>query len=441
MKDKLLYEYYLTSWSFVAMIVICVLLLLIQHELKIKTKNKRSNAIFSRIRLFPVVYIITITPRSVFYLYVDTTKDVEREHYRVLDTLTRFLFYLFPLLNCLVYGTSQSCFSMSAVREPPSPPAELSSIDSTQVRFNRSDILGYGGAGVIYKGMYRGSVVAIKHIELSSFGCFRGPISEDSRLMFTQEASMLSRLVHPNIVYFMGAFIERTDGFIVVEYCNRGSLRSILDHFRCNGTDNTTVDWNWRCKIALGTARGLLYLHQTVEPSIIHRDLKSPNVLVNDYFTAKVADFGTARLMSLAAEVFKGTENKESTGLMTTSLGTARWTAPEILLGITNGQACYTEAIDIFSFGMILWELTTFQLPFDSLKFNFQVNDAVAQGARPSIPVLTARTRPRGWDNLIRACWAQSPEGRPSAAEIVEKLDSMLAPQFKGFDDMYHQLP
>lgn len=150
--------------------------------------------------------------------------------------------------------------------------------------------------------------------------------------MFQQEARMLSRLVHPNIVYFMGAYVKETDGYIVVEHCSRGSLRSILDDL-----DRGETDWIWKCKIALCTARGLLYLHQTAQPTIIHRDLKSPNVLVSDYCTAKVADFGTARLKETLA-------SEDTDWLMTT----ARWTAPEIVK-----QSFYSNAVDIFAFGLI----------------------------------------------------------------------------------------
>lgn len=340
-------------------------------------------------------------------------------------------FFCFPLLNSIVYGASRSCLSFQFRKPEPraDPNTSQVSIDKFNVRFNESDIIGRGGAGVIYKGVYRGSLVAIKRIRLALFG-LDGPISEEAQSMFMQEANMLCRLVHPNIVYFMGAYIDGTDGYIVVEYCNRGSLRSILD--RLNDQHHLRkckwVDWNWRCKIALCTARGLLYLHQTATPTIVHRDLKSPNVLVCDYYAAKVADFGTARLISIASEAFgdSSAHDQQINNLMTTQLGTARWTAPEIVQGFSQGHASYSEAVDIYSFGLILWELTTFELPFSKLFYNVEVHEAILRGERPTIPP-PCSFRPVEWDDLMVSCWAQSPKDRPQAAQVVEKLESILA--------------
>ena len=405
---------------FVYFMITVLLLVLIQRQLKQKSSSSTA-ALFSRIRLLPAVYLICIAPRLLATIITRGKSD----QYPVIHYSTRILFYSFSLLHCLVYGASRSCVSLRSTVKTNDETLDVT-IDPSQVVFSETSAIGTGGTGMVFKGKYRGSTVAIKKIHI---GVLSAP--RQHRIMFRQEALMLSRLVHPNIVYFMGAFLKGVNGYIVVEYCNQGSLRSILDHLHETRVTNACVDWNWRCKIALGTARGLLYLHQTAQPTIIHRDLKSPNVLVSDSYTAKVADFGTARLLSIntfstpvvdASELRKMNQQQP----MTTQLGTPRWTAPEIILGFMDGQACYTEAVDIYSFGMILWELTTFQFPFEGLNFVSEIYDAISAGNRPSIPP-ACHHRPMGWDELMTSCWAQSPCDRPTAASVVSQLEAIVA--------------
>ena len=429
-ENVVVFTYYATAVYVMNSITVCILLFLVSRELKGKSKNKRRNALVSRIRLFPIVHLCCMIPRQIYVVYMYASGR-EPEDHPILFGLINSLFFSFPLLNSIVYGASRSCFSFQFRKQESQadPNSNQVSIDKDSVRFNQTDIIGRGGAGVIYKGVYRGSTVAIKRIRLSLFG-LDGPISEEYQSMFMQEANMLRRLVHPNIVYFMGAYIDGTDGYIVVEYCNRGSLRSILDRLNDKSQlrQSKWVDWNWRCKIALCTARGLLYLHQTATPTIVHRDLKSPNVLVCDYYAAKVADLGTARLISIASEALNhsAAQDQQMTNVMTTQLGTARWTAPEIVEGFSQGHASYSEAVDIYSFGLILWELTTFELPFSKLHYNVEVHEAILCGERPIIPPPCAY-RPAEWDDLMTSCWAQSPNDRPQAAQVVERLESILA--------------
>lgn len=365
----------------ISFIIVSVSLVRIHRLVKLKKCR-----LFTRIRLFPFVFLLCVAPRMIYAYCGFMGYDS-----KTLDCSTIWLFYAYAFMNCLVYGVSLSCltFSRSKVRRQSSD-----TIDPSKVSFDSSDVIGSGGSGVIYKGMYRGCSVAVKHIRFLD-------LSEECHKNFTQEALMLSRVIHPNIVYFMGAFLDGTDGYIVVEYCNQGSLRCILDTMP---RDVLPINWNWRCKIAIGIARGLLYLHQTTCPTIIHRDLKSPNVLVNDYCTAKVADFGTARLLSTCQETSH-------------MIGTSRWAAPELLQCQTM---LYSTAMDIYSFGMILYELVTFEIPFHHLEFNYQVLEAVDEGKRPTLPSYCLAE----WRELIFACWSDSPIDRPTAAHVLHTLEA-----------------
>ncbi|XP_052190477.1 uncharacterized protein LOC127800093 isoform X2 [Diospyros lotus] len=196
--------------------------------------------------------------------------------------------------------------------------------------------IGQGSCGTVYHALWFGSDVAVKVFSKQEY-------SDDVILSFRQEVSLMKRLRHPNVLLFMGAVTSPERLCIVTEFLPRGSL------FRLLQRNMARLDWRRRIHMALDIARGMNYLHH-FNPPIIHRDLKSSNLLVDKNWTVKVGDFGLSRL-------------KHETYLTTkTGKGTPQWMAPEVLRNEPSD-----EKSDVYSFGVILWELATEKIPWDNL--------------------------------------------------------------------------
>lgn len=195
----------------------------------------------------------------------------------------------------------------------------------------------------------------------------------------------------------MGAVTSPERLCIVTEFLPRGSL------FRLLQKSTSKLDWRRRIHMAVDVARGMNYLHNC-NPPVIHRDLKSSNLLVDKNWTVKVADFGLSRV-------------KHETYLASkTGKGTPQWMAPEVL---RNGPS--DEKSDIYSFGVVLWELTTQKIPWDD-RNAMQVIGAVAfMNQRLEIP---NDVDPR-WASLIESCFDSEPRQRPTFQELLERLKDL----------------
>ncbi|KAL6047965.1 Serine/threonine protein kinase, catalytic domain containing protein, variant 2 [Balamuthia mandrillaris] len=249
--------------------------------------------------------------------------------------------------------------------------------------------IGVGSYGIVYKAKWKGVDVAVKKF-------IKQKLSEKRMLEFRAEMAFLSELHHPNIVLFIGACVRRPHLCIVTEYMKKGSLKDILRD------KATQLPWNLRMKMARSIALGLHYLH-SLEPIIIHRDLKSSNLLVDENWNVKIADFGFARI-------------REENATMT-RCGTPCWTAPEVIRGEE-----YSEKADIYSFGIILWELASRQVPYGE-DMNFMgVTLKVLEGVRPKMPPKT----PDSFAKLIKSCWHVDPKKRPSVKKILQFFDEEL---------------
>lgn len=250
--------------------------------------------------------------------------------------------------------------------------------------------IGQGSCGTVYHALWYGSDVAVKVFSRQEY-------SDDVILSFRQEVSLMKRLRHPNILLFMGAVTSPQRLCIVTEFLPRGSL------FRLLQRNTTKLDWRRRIHMAMDIARGMNYLHHC-HPPIIHRDLKSSNLLVDKNWNVKVGDFGLSRI-------------KHETYLTTkTGKGTPQWMAPEVL---RNEQA--DEKSDIYSFGVVLWEITTEKIPWDSLN-SMQVIGAVGfMNQRLDIP----KDVDPQWASLIESCWCSEPLSRPTFQEILDKLKDL----------------
>ncbi|KAL9669490.1 hypothetical protein QQ045_007037 [Rhodiola kirilowii] len=252
------------------------------------------------------------------------------------------------------------------------------------------DHIGQGSCGSVYHAQWYGSDVAVKVFSRQEY-------TDDTIFSFRQEVSLMKRLRHPNVLLFMGAVTSPEHLAIVTEFLPRGSL------FRLLQRNTSKLDWRKRVHMSLDIARGINYLHHC-NPPIIHRDLKSSNLLVDRNWTVKVGDFGLSRL-------------KHETYLSTnTGKGTPQWMAPEVLR-----NEPLNEKSDVYSFGVVLWELATEKVPWENLN-SMQVIGAVGfMNHRLEIP----KDVDPQWASLIESCCHSDPNQRPSFPELLEKLKDL----------------
>ncbi|EFH63458.1 hypothetical protein ARALYDRAFT_894642 [Arabidopsis lyrata subsp. lyrata] len=202
--------------------------------------------------------------------------------------------------------------------------------------FSQENLLGEGGFGCVYKGILPdGRVVAVKQLKIGG--------GQGDR-EFKAEVETLSRIHHRHLVSIVGHCISGDRRLLIYDYVSNNDL-----YFHLHG-EKSVLDWATRVKIAAGAARGLAYLHEDCHPRIIHRDIKSSNILLEDNFDARVSDFGLARL---ALDC--------NTHITTRVIGTFGYMAPEYA---SSGKL--TEKSDVFSFGVVLLELITGRKPVDT---------------------------------------------------------------------------
>ncbi|XP_023643481.1 serine/threonine-protein kinase STE20 isoform X2 [Capsella rubella] len=261
--------------------------------------------------------------------------------------------------------------------------------------------LGSGTFGMVYHGKWRGSDVAIKRIKKS---CFAGRSSEQERLTgeFWGEAEILSKLHHPNVVAFYGVVKDGPGGTLatVTEYMVDGSLRHVLVR------KDRHLDRRKRLIIAMDAAFGMEYLHSK---NTVHFDLKCDNLLVNlkdpSRPICKVGDFGLSKI-------------KRNTLVSGGVRGTLPWMAPELLNGSSSKVS---EKVDVFSFGIVLWEILTGEEPYANMHYGAIIGGIVNNTLRPTIPSFCDDE----WRTLMEECWAPNPIARPSFTEIAGRLRVM----------------
>ncbi|KAE8543422.1 hypothetical protein D1P53_000133 [Cryptococcus gattii VGV] len=259
--------------------------------------------------------------------------------------------------------------------------------------------IGSGGFKDVYVGKFRGRKVAISE--------FRSHLSE----MDIRELKLLAEFSHPNIVRFRGICIPEDSTHVpcmlVSELCENGDLFDYIRNVPCPTLKRLL-------SLMLDIARGLEYLH-TRKPSIIHRDCKSSNILINRSGVAKVGDFGLARV-------------KNSTRSMIRSLvGTVNWQAPELW----HPTPRYDYKVDVFSAGMVYWEMMSGWIgekkyPWEGHNEHY-IYDAV--GTKHRRPPVTGMRKHWGSEpvNLMERMWHQDPAERPTMTDVVHDLESMLA--------------
>ncbi|CAL8166009.1 unnamed protein product [Prunus armeniaca] len=275
--------------------------------------------------------------------------------------------------------------------------------------FSDSNEIGFGGYGKVYRGMLSdGQVVAIKRAQQGSM---------QGGLEFKTEIELLSRVHHKNVVGLLGFCFEQGEQMLVYEFMPNGTLRESL-----SGRSGIHLDWKRRLRITLGSARGLAYLHELANPPIIHRDVKSTNILLDEHLTAKVADFGLSKLVADSGKGHVSTQVK----------GTLGYLDPEYYM-----TQQLTEKSDVYSFGVVMLELITARQPIEKGKYivrevrlMMDKNDEEHYGLRE---LMDRSIRNSGtligfgrFLELALQCVEESAADRPTMSELVKAIETIL---------------
>ncbi|XP_073052850.1 serine/threonine-protein kinase STY46-like isoform X3 [Primulina eburnea] len=244
-----------------------------------------------------------------------------------------------------------------------------------------------GSNGDLYKGSFRSQDVAIKVFKTEF-------INGNMQREFSQEVYILRKVRHKNVIQFIGACTRPPLLCVVTEFMPGGSVYDFLH--KQKGVFKLPA----LLKVAIDVSKGMSYLHHN---NIIHRDLKAANLLMDENDVVKIADFGVARVQL-------------QSGVMTAETGTYRWMAPEVI-----EHKPYNHKADVFSFGIVLWELLTGKLPYANLTPLQAAVGVVQKGLRPTIP---RHTHPLIVE-LLEKCWQQEPSLRPEFSELIGILQFM----------------
>ncbi|KAK7387637.1 hypothetical protein VNO78_22424 [Psophocarpus tetragonolobus] len=276
--------------------------------------------------------------------------------------------------------------------------------------FSQLNDIGSGGFGKVYKGsLPNGKLIAIKRAKKESM---------QGKLEFKAEIELLSRVHHKNLVSIVGFCFDQGEQMLVYEYVPNGTLKDAL-----SGKSGIRLDWIRRVKVALGTARGLAYLHELVNPPIIHRDIKSNNILLDDRLNAKVADFGLS----------KSILDCEKDHVTTQVKGTMGYLDPEYYM-----SQQLTEKSDVYSFGVLMLELISARGPLERGRYIVkEVKKAVDKTKElyglneiidPTITISLGSTL-SGFEEFMdmsMRCVEEEGGNRPKMSDVVRELENIL---------------
>ncbi|XP_022986147.1 receptor-like serine/threonine-protein kinase NCRK isoform X1 [Cucurbita maxima] len=296
-----------------------------------------------------------------------------------------------------------------------------SELENATNKFSSSHLVGRGGSSFVYRGELKDSrTVAVKRLNIQG-----GP---DVDYLFLTEIQLLSRLHHCHVVPLLGYCTEsrgkHTERLLVYEYMPKGNLRDCLD-----AASGEKLDWSTRVTIALGAARGLEYLHEAAAPRILHRDVKSTNILLDKDWRAKITDLGMATRL-------RGDDLPSCSSSPARMQGTFGYFAPEYAI---VGKASLKS--DVFSFGVVLLELITGQHPIHKSASKGEESLAIWAAPRlqnsrrvitelpdPHLDGLFPEEEMQIMAYLAKECLLLDPDARPTMTEVVQVL-SNIAPE------------
>ncbi|XP_041028342.1 protein STRUBBELIG-RECEPTOR FAMILY 8-like [Juglans microcarpa x Juglans regia] len=285
----------------------------------------------------------------------------------------------------------------------------VASLQTATNSFSQEFLIGEGSLGRVYKADFsNGKITAIKKIDNAALS-----LQEEDN--FLEAVSNMSRLRHPNIVTLAGYCAEHGQRLLVYEYIGNGNLHDML-HF--DEDSSKTLTWNARVRVALGTARALEYLHEVCLPSVVHRNFKSANILLDEELNPHLSDCGLAALNP-------NTERQVSTQMV----GSFGYSAPEFAL-----SGIYTVKSDVYSFGVVMLELLTGRKPLDSSRVRSEQSlvrwatpqlhdiDALAKMVDPALNGIYPAKSLSRFADIIALCVQPEPEFRPPMSEVVQAL-------------------
>ncbi|GAM28453.1 hypothetical protein SAMD00019534_116290, partial [Acytostelium subglobosum LB1] len=258
--------------------------------------------------------------------------------------------------------------------------------------------IGSGTYSKVYKGRYIDKFVAIKTL--------RGNMTPEQIQGFRKECDVLSTIKSPHLISFYGSCIEDSQLSMVVEYCSRGTLYKVL---------NTSFDFEWDkwFRWMIQVVEGVQYLHN-MNPPMVHRDLKTLNILLSAEYNTKLCDFGLTRTMTMT--------NVSTLGMLR---GTMAYTAPEIYDGML-----FNTKSDVYSLGVIMWELVqrcitgAYQRPFHDYPISMDIQIIILTSKNKVRPKLHEGC-PERLKNLITNCWDQDPNTRPTTSDLLSELNAI----------------
>lgn len=254
------------------------------------------------------------------------------------------------------------------------------------------ELIGEGTYGKVFKATYGDKTVAVKQLNMNT---------QDQKMItqFQNETTQMQSLSSEYTLLLIGVCLKPYY-CLVTEYMAKGSLHDYLEK-----TQPTALQWLDRFNLALQIAKGIFYLH---EKKVIHRDIKSLNILLDENGNAKLGDFGLSF-----------TKDKSASGKTKSVCGTTAWMAPELLdPNIDNYE--YNTETDIYAFAMVLYELATHQIPFQGLK-DGQIIIKILSAMRPKIP----ENIPQAYSELMVLCWDHNPGSRPKMDAAINKLSNL----------------
>jgi len=266
-------------------------------------------------------------------------------------------------------------------------------LDFTDLTIDQNEIFGTGGSAEVYKGCYKGEIVAVKIIDNRT-------LTEKKWEFLRRELAIMSLVSHPNVVHCIAANSSRNQPatYLILPAYKRGSLEDIKERNEMDGWTEKQI-----IPIAVGIACGMKYLSSL---GIIHRDLKPANILLDDNNIPKITDYGRSRTITASH--------------MTSGIGSPIYMAPELMRKDTRN---YKYEVDIYSFGILLWELLTKQVPYAN-KLALKTCEFITEISEGKIPRPPLDNIAPALAGIIERCWDAVPSNRPDWNYVYTNLVS-----------------
>ncbi|XP_060205563.1 probable receptor-like protein kinase At5g24010 [Lycium barbarum] len=332
-----------------------------------------------------------------------------------------------PMVN--VYAGSSTIRSSTNLEMNLGLKIPLAEISYATHNFDPKFMIGEGGFGKVYKGsLHNGVKVAVKRSE---------PGDGQGIMEFQTEIMLLSKIRHQHLVSLIGYCDERNEMILVYEFMEKGTLREHLYSSKedvSKSSSRSELSWDQRLQICIGAAKGLHYLHTGLSEPIIHRDIKSTNILLDEFYVAKVADFGLSKSGSI-----------DETHMVTDVKGSFGYLDPEYV-----NTMQLTQKSDVYSFGVVLLEVLCARPAVDNLLPRNQMNLAewgLSRMKKKQLekiidPLLAGKINPttlRKFGETAEKCLREDGSDRPSMADVLWDLNYALSLQHPGKPQEFHE--